>query len=108
MNSSDAVSVGSVALAARTPAMRAPVTAVRARITLFARRAVSLIHSLCRAAGTARTSSNWVRRAERSLVVQGMVGLVMFMVLVLWGSKFVRRWGRSGGGELGGGPSHVE
>jgi hypothetical protein len=62
--------------------------AVRARITLFARRADSLIHSLRRAAGTARTSSERVRTAERSLVVQevvglGMVALVMFMVLVL-------------------------
>ena len=85
--------MGSVAVAAKTPAMTAPMIAVSARITLLARRAVSLIHSLRSAAGTARTSSDRVRTAERSLVVQETVGLgtvelVMVMVLVLW----VRWW----------------
>ena len=99
MNSSAAVSVGSLFVAARTAAMSAPIAPVATTITLLARRAVSLTHPLCRAAGTARTSSERVRRAERSpvgLVTVGlvmveplvgrlvMVGLVMVMVLVLW------------------------
>src|SRR6187401_2484275 len=88
MKSSDAVRFGSVAVAARPPATTAPMTAVMARITLLARRAVSLIHSLRRAAGTARRSSDAVRTAVRSAVVhtvvgRAMVGLVAVMVQVL-------------------------
>src|SRR5688500_12110170 len=89
MNSSEAVSVGSLVVAASTAAMSPPTTAVTPRITLLARRAVSLIHSARRAAGTAPTSADRVRTAELSLIVHGVVGMMRFMVLVLW-ERFVR------------------
>src|SRR4051812_9181951 len=77
MNSSEAVRFGSVAVAARPPAMTAPMMAVMARITLLARSAVSLIHSLRRAAGTARRSLEEVRVAVRSAAVQAAAGFTM-------------------------------
>src|SRR4051812_5117877 len=108
MNSSDAVSVGSVFDAASPQAMRAPVTAVRARMILLARSAVSLIHSLRNAAGTARRSFDRVRAAKPSLVVKVIVGLVMLMVRVPLRLECRSGLEGSGGGELGGRPGHVE
>lgn len=67
MNSSDTVSVESVAVAARAPAITEPTRAVMPRITRLAGSVVILIHSLRTAAGTARRSWPGVRRAVLSV-----------------------------------------